>query len=99
MAQCVSEKGTLKKENMSQEWQLFQRKRLRNRLIGSEGKAVTKPDERFKAANGRIPLFINNVDKESCESDILDYIKQKNKYNICHFEENCNEETKTLQCL
>lgn len=59
------------------EWTLIQRKRLRNNKQGSEGKAVTQSNDKFKAADIRIPLFINNVDKNTKEIDILNYITLK----------------------
>lgn len=76
-AEGVCSGGDWKNEDVTQEWKIAQKKRLRNRLVGSEGKAILKPNEKFKAADIRTPLFINNVDINTSEKDILDYVKKK----------------------
>lgn len=76
-ADTLKDKGEWKKQDVTNEWKTKQRKRLRNRLIGIEGKANVQPNEKFRAAKITDALFINNVDKETTEKDILDYIKQK----------------------
>lgn len=76
-AEGVCSGGDWKNEDVTQEWKIAQKKRLRNRLVGLEGKAILKPNEKFKAADIRTPLFINNVDINTSEKDILDYVKKK----------------------
>lgn len=49
----------------------------RNRFERTTGMAGTNPESKFKAADIKLPLFINNVDKETSKEDIIDYI-QKN---------------------
>lgn len=76
-SESVKDKGEWKEQDVTDEWKTKQRKRLRNRLIGIEGKANVQPNEKFRAAKITDALFINNVDKDTTEKDILDYIKQK----------------------
>lgn len=78
-AATLQRQGTFKSAKQSDEWTLVQRKKLRNRFIGSTGKAITDPGMKFKAASVKIPLFITNVSKEVSEKDISDYILQKTK--------------------
>lgn len=61
------------------EWTIVQKKKkkMQNRVIGRIGKATTEPEMKFKAAEIQIPLFISNVDKETLEKDICDYIHRK----------------------
>ncbi|XP_060809931.1 uncharacterized protein LOC132904022 [Amyelois transitella] len=64
------------------EWQVVQSKSAkRYKLIGQKGRAAIAPDVKFKAADVKIPLFISNVSKETCEEDIINYIKEKT--NVC----------------
>ncbi|CAH2088943.1 unnamed protein product [Euphydryas editha] len=71
-----------KKEKRSEEWELVQRKRHRNRFSTVEGKAATSPSEKFKAADIKISLFINNVLKETTESDITNYIFNRTQVKV-----------------
>lgn len=57
-------------------------KKLRNRFIGKTGKAKTELDTKFRYAEIKIPLFISNVNKESTEKDICDYILCETHDNI-----------------
>lgn len=63
------------------EWTLVQNKnknkKRTNRLSVTKGKAILEPSSKFRAANVKVPLFINNVHKETAESDIIDYILEK----------------------
>ena len=74
LAGIVGVGGLWKKEKRSHEWELVQRKRHRNSFNTVEGKATTSPSGKFKAADIKISLFINNVSKETTESDISNYI-------------------------
>lgn len=67
-------------QNADNEWHVVQRKRYRNRFIGKKG-TCTEIDG-FKAANINVPLFINNVHKETCEKHIVDYIKNKTNVEV-----------------
>ncbi|KAI8434047.1 hypothetical protein MSG28_012197 [Choristoneura fumiferana] len=58
------------------------KKRTANRFIGLTGKAVVSSDVKFKSADIKIPLFINNVDKLTSEQDIINYIAHKTGINI-----------------
>lgn len=62
-------------------WITVQRKRYRNRFIGVQGQSID-PKGKFKAADIKVPLFINNVDKESTTKDIVDYILNKTSVNV-----------------
>lgn len=82
LAQIVSTDRQWQNDKQSEEWTLLQRKRLRNRLSTIEGKALNNPNEKFKAADIRIPLFLNNVDIHTSDSDIIKYILNKTKVNV-----------------
>lgn len=69
-------------DNDNDEWTLVQRKRVRNRFAGKRGKAVLEPDEKFKAADVKTPIYIYNVGKEVSESDIIGYIKKRANINV-----------------
>lgn len=43
-----------------------------------QGKASTISEEKFRAADIKIPLFINNVDINTKQEDIIDYVMTKN---------------------
>lgn len=64
-------------KSFENEWIPVQRKQNKNRFITTQGKATTNPHEKFKAADIKIPLFINNVDKSTKEVDIIEYINSK----------------------
>lgn len=64
------------------EWTLVQRKKLKSRLRGSKGKAMLEPNNRFRAADIHIPLFITNVNKQTSENDIIDYIFSKTQTSV-----------------
>lgn len=69
--------GASNRQNNDDEWQIVQRKRYRNRFVGEKGTCTTT-DGKFKAANSRkIPLFINNVHKETDLEDIASYIRNR----------------------
>ncbi|KAI5644175.1 hypothetical protein NE865_03828 [Phthorimaea operculella] len=71
------------KNSQQEQWKIVQsKKKSANRLTGSKGKAATVPGGKFKAAEYKIPLFINNVDKLTSESDIIHYIRQKTNVSI-----------------
>lgn len=82
MADIVRREGDWKVEKPTEEWVLVQRRRLRNRFVGQKGRASTQPDEKFKAADIRVPLFISNVHKDTLESDIVDYVKEKTNESV-----------------
>lgn len=56
--------GKWKEYDTSDEWKLVQKKKLRNRFIGKTGKAKTELNEKFKAAEINVPIYIYNVSKE-----------------------------------
>ncbi|KAJ8718247.1 hypothetical protein PYW08_002484 [Mythimna loreyi] len=60
------------------EWQIVRNKNSKRnyKLIGQRGCAVAS-EGKFKAAEIKVPLFISNVSKETCENDIINYIKEK----------------------
>lgn len=78
-ALTARKKGIWKTNKNSDGWTIVQRKRLRNRSVGCIGKASVEPGVNFKAANVKVPLFINYVSKEVTEKDISDYILEKTK--------------------
>lgn len=81
-ANIVSTDRQWRPVKQSDEWILAQRKRHRNRLSTLEGKAKNSSNEKFKAADIRVPLFINNVDKGTSETDISAYIMNKTQIRV-----------------
>lgn len=82
LAKIVSIEGQWKSEKPNEQWVVAQRKRLRNRFSTLEGKARTNSGEKFRAADIRVPLFINNVDRNTSENDISDYIFGKTQVRV-----------------
>lgn len=66
----------------NEEWILVQKKKLRNRFIGSRGKADVGQNSNFRAADVMIPLFIYNVSKETSVCDIKNYVMQKSNMTV-----------------
>lgn len=65
--------------NCESEWKIVRKKSSKRnyKLIGQRGCASTAPDDKFRAADVKVPLFISNVSKETNENDIISYIKNK----------------------
>lgn len=63
-------------------WTLVQKRQLRNRFVGMKGKADITSDCKFKAAEVKIPFYIYNIHKESCVTDIKNYIKSKTSVDV-----------------
>lgn len=60
------------------EWTVVRKKSAKSyKLIGQRGCAPNAPSDKFKAADIKIPLLISNVSKDTCEEDIINYIKEK----------------------
>lgn len=78
----VVKDGAWKSGKKDGEWTLVQRRRLRNQFVGNKGKASTEPEGKFKAADIKLPLFINNVDKNTSPDDIVAYIMQKTNVEV-----------------
>ncbi|CAH0723264.1 unnamed protein product, partial [Brenthis ino] len=74
----------VKDHNTNEGWTVVQRKAIksRNRLIGRMGNVVIESEEKFKAADRKIPLFITNVHKDTAEKDIINYIKKKTQESV-----------------
>lgn len=81
-ASKVKEGGDWKQTVPDDNWVTVQRKRLQNRFIGLTGKAVTDPVSKFKAANLKVPLFIDYVDKNASVADICQYIFNKTQVSV-----------------
>lgn len=64
-----------------EDWQIVHRKRRQNRFLGRKG-TCTVIESSFKAANTSVPIFINNVHQETCEKDIVSYIKSKTNVEV-----------------
>ncbi|XP_022823910.1 uncharacterized protein LOC111354698 [Spodoptera litura] len=77
LAEILTPAENWKRYKVAEEWQTVQKKRSRNQLQGCEGKAIIKPDVKFRAAELEIPLFINRVDIATRPIDIIEYIQQK----------------------
>ncbi|VVC96813.1 unnamed protein product, partial [Leptidea sinapis] len=83
-AQIRSYAGVAKVHNPKEGWTVVQKKsqKSKNRLIGKMGNVVVESDEKFRAADRKIPLFITNVHKDTEESDIIKYIENKTQENV-----------------
>ncbi|XP_041968415.1 uncharacterized protein LOC121725477 [Aricia agestis] len=55
-------------------WSLVQKKKIKKRFESKSGKACSDISEKFKASDIKIPLFISNVNKETTENDICEYV-------------------------
>lgn len=67
------------------EWKTVQRRTKpfnANRFIGKMGKATTDASCPFKAADPNIPILITNVHKNTSQSEITEYIRQKTNENV-----------------
>lgn len=54
-----------------------EKKQRKNRLADYEGRAVVKPDEKFRAADIKIPLFVHQVNKQTSVENIMEYIEKR----------------------
>ncbi|KAF9816260.1 hypothetical protein SFRURICE_003811, partial [Spodoptera frugiperda] len=72
----------MKKQN--NEWTLVQsrKQRFKERFMGKMGKNVVNSDEKFRAADRKVPIFITNVHKNTSEEDIANYILKKTAINV-----------------
>ncbi|KAI5635536.1 hypothetical protein NE865_11710 [Phthorimaea operculella] len=83
MSEILASEGEWKEEERPEEWKIMQRKRLKNRFVSVQGKAAPEPTGKFKAADIKIPLFINNVDVRTSEDDdIKEYILSKSQVSV-----------------
>ncbi|KOB70955.1 Mutant cadherin [Operophtera brumata] len=80
--------GVWKPETPDENWNTVQRRRLRNRFVGSRGKAITISDEKFKAADVKTPIYIYNVAKEVSVCDIQKYVQAKANIDVTLFKMN-----------
>lgn len=71
-----------KDSTLENEWTEVQKRRHRNRMEGIRGKASIKPEDKFRPADLKIPLFVSNVHKNTSENDIIDYIFTKTNENV-----------------
>lgn len=81
-ASTVSAEGQWKTEKPDEGWILAQRKKHKNRFATVEGNAIVNPNDKFRAAEIRVPLFINNVDSTTTENDIVDYLFTKTQTKV-----------------
>lgn len=81
-ADIARESVDRKQSEKDSEWTLVQHNRHKTRFIGKKGCAVTTPNCKFRAADIKIPLFINNVDKGASLADITTYIREKTQVSV-----------------
>ncbi|KPJ11240.1 hypothetical protein RR48_14879 [Papilio machaon] len=82
MADVLRKKGKRWEDKEKDEgWEVVQRKRYRNRFIGEKGTCIDS-EFKFRAADLKAPLFINNVHIDTCERDIIEYIKSKTNIDV-----------------
>lgn len=66
-------------------WMLAQRRKpyyKRYRLSGKMGNSTVEPEQKFKAADRKIPIFITNVHMGTLKSDIIKYIYNKTNESV-----------------
>lgn len=76
-SEVLSDGHVWKPAHIDEEWKTVQRRRFKNRFVGSFGKAIADPSTNFKSADLKVPLFISNVHKDVSETDIVDYVFNK----------------------
>ncbi|XP_064076293.1 uncharacterized protein LOC135194609 [Vanessa tameamea] len=83
-AQIRSYAAVAKVHDPSEGWTVVKKRsqKFKNRLVGKMGNVVVESEEKFRAADRKIPLFITNVHKDTAESDIINYIKNKTKESV-----------------
>lgn len=82
-ANVLRREGEWKMAKKDEAWHAVQRQRFRNRLTSQKGSAVTDCGEnRFKAADTKVPLFISNVHRDVSEQDIINYIHEKTRETV-----------------
>ncbi|CAG4975729.1 unnamed protein product [Colias eurytheme] len=67
------------------EWKKVERRKNYksvNRFIGNQGKGAVIPDNKFKAADIKIPFYIYNVDMAATSKDIADYVLSRTQVMI-----------------
>lgn len=65
-------------------WNLVQgrKPKLKERFMGKMGKNVVDTNEKFRAAERKLPIFISNVSRHTSEKDITDYILRKTSVSV-----------------
>lgn len=81
-ADVVSVGGVRKNRKEDDNWQVVQRRRLRNRFHSEKGEATVESSGSFRAADVKIPLFINKVSKNASADDISSYIFKRTQVQI-----------------
>jgi hypothetical protein len=64
------------------DWTVVQSKKFKNRFNGKTGRATSADIGNFRAAEYKIPLFISNVNKETTDNDICEYIHKMTKESV-----------------
>ncbi|XP_063622400.1 uncharacterized protein LOC134794518 [Cydia splendana] len=72
----IASTGAWKSNESTEGWKIASSKKTR-RFASRKGAAVDNTNNKFRAADTRVPLFISNVNKEAAEEDICEYIKMK----------------------
>lgn len=71
------------KKDEGNDWNLVQRKkRFKGKFTGIRGQANINSMDKFKAADSKCYLFVNNVDKNVSEEDILTYLMSKTQIEV-----------------
>ena len=73
----VVQQGIWQPKAESTEWVEVQRRRLRNRFSAKTGKAILDSQDKFKAAEYLIPIYVYRVAKGVSVCDISKYIENK----------------------
>lgn len=81
-AQVLGADRLWEKEKQDVKWITVQRKRLKNRFSATQGKAVINVEDKFRAAETKISLFVNNVSLDTSEDDISQYIFDRTQIKV-----------------
>ncbi|XP_013184558.2 uncharacterized protein LOC106130292 [Amyelois transitella] len=69
--------------NKNKEWTVEKKKKKsKNRVEGKSGTVVVETGEMFRAAERKVPVFITNVHKDTCPSDIVRYVSKMTQETI-----------------
>lgn len=78
----VVQSRVAKTQEPTGEWELVQRRRLRNRFLGKAGTATVNANTNFKAAVNKTPIYVYNVSLEASVCDIKAYVNNMTNLDV-----------------
>lgn len=88
---CSSKQKKITENDRIESWNKVQykrKKKMKNTFSGISGKANVGPNNKFRAADINVPLYINKVSKLASEQDIIDHINNQTQINHSDSKEN-----------